>query len=76
MLAVYGEAELEAALIEASRLLSVGKPTRLFVEFSPNSDIGPVISRGAPAGVGLPGDLRGRTPESVLRALVAVLRAP
>ncbi|MDP3543022.1 MAG: hypothetical protein Q8T11_11210, partial [Elusimicrobiota bacterium] len=74
LLALYGEAELEAALIEASQLLSAGAPARLLVEFSPNSDIGPVITRGAPARVGLPGDLRGRAPESVLRALLAVLR--
>ena len=74
LLAVYGEAELESTLIEASRLLSPGVPARLMVEFSPNSDIGPVISRGVPARVGLPGDLRGRAPESVLRALIAVLR--
>lgn len=74
LLAVYGEAELEATLIEASRLLSAGAPARLMVEFSPNSDIGPVISRGVPARIRLPGDLRGRTPESVLRALISVLR--
>lgn len=74
LLAVYGEAELEAALLESARLLSAGEPTRLLVEFSPNSDIGPVISRGVPARVSLPGDFRGRTPESVLRALVSVLR--
>lgn len=74
LLAVYGEAELEASLIEASRLLSPGVPARLLVEFAPNSDVGPVISRGVPARVCLPGDLRGRTSESVLRALIAVLR--
>ena len=74
MLAVYGEAELEASLLEASRLLSPGVPARLLVEFDPYSDIGPVIVRGAPARVRLPGDLRGREPESVLRALLAVLR--
>lgn len=74
LLAVYGEAELESVLTEASRLLSPGAPARLMVEFSPNSDIGPVIGRGVPARVGLPGDLRGRAPDSLLRALIAALR--
>ena len=74
LLAVYGEAELEVVLTEASRLMSPGVPARLMVEFAPNSDIGPVISRGVPARVCLPGDLRGRSPESVLRALIAALR--
>lgn len=74
MLALYGEIELDVFLREAARQMSGAGPARLLVDFRPDLDYGPVIERGSPPRITLPGALGRREPASVLRAGLAALQ--